>query len=631
MLPLEVLIEKAQTLNKGKKYSEVIDLLPDEVLETYQSADLYAEKAQAFYRTEKKDFCSESLEKALKIDVNNAKANTYKGNIYVELKQYDKAIESFKKAIKTDSQYAIPYHGLGIIFRNLKEYDKAIENYNIAIEIDAKFAHPYNGLGNVYIDLKKYDKAIESFNKAIEIDPKFITSYNNLGNLYLDIKKYDKAIETFNKAVNLDPKFVNSYNGLGNVYLNLKNYDKAIESFNKAIGINPTFVTSYNGLGNVYYQLNEFNKAIDIYAKSIDIDIEYASPFYNRAMCNNILKNYQKALIDYEKYIELTQNNPDYFTSAAQSKIIELKKIIKSTEYNSISELVKKIKTLLLFRDDCVTHYTSLSVAKALILDKSKFRLSEGAFLNDTSEGRELFKFLPSIDSTSKKKNDTFALPFVQKPFFGSFVSEIKHDDLTLWRMYGKENKDEARGCAITLDKGKLLENLKESLINDGKTEITEKMDEEFCFYRVAYRKDGHEEFLIIPGASVEDQKSLNDHMLDLANKVKIFRSKRRKSPDIQNVLELLNSIAYLFKSAEYQYEHELRLVVEGNVFKKIINSDSNQLRVYIELVPICPFISKITLGPKVERAEEWAAAFYYSLDERGYHPEILISHLPFK
>jgi hypothetical protein len=39
----------------------------------------------------------------------------------------------------------------------------------------------------------------------------------------------------------------------------------------------------------------------------------------------------------------------------------------------------------------------------------------------------------------------------------------------------------------------------------------------------------------------------------------------------------------------------------------------------------------KITLGTKVHRAEEWASAFYYKLDAEGHHPEIMISHLPFK
>lgn len=631
MLPLDELIEKAQTLNKGKKYFEVIDLLQDEVLETYQNADLYAEKAQAFYRTEKKDFCSEFLEKALKIDINNAKANTYKGNIYLELKQYDKAIESFKKAIKTDSQYAIPYHGLGIIFRNLKEYDKAIENYNIAIEIDAKFAHPYNGLGNVYIDLKKYDKAIESFNKAIEIDPKFITSFNNLGNLYLDLKKYDKAIETYDKAINIDPEYANSYSGLGYVYLNLQNYEKAIELFNKAIETDSKYVTAYNGLGNVYYQIEEFKKAIEIFSQSIDIDIEYASPFFNRAMCYYNLKNYPKALEDYEKYIKLTQINPDYFTSIAQSKIAELKKIIKSKEYDNVNELVTKIKGLLQFTDERVTHYTSLSVAKALILNKSKFRLSEGVFLNDTSEGRELFRFLPDFDLAPINTNDTLALPFTQKPFIGSFVTEINHDDLTLWRMYGKENKEEAKGSAITVDRAEFLGNLKDSLMNDAETDMFKKTDQEFSFFRVAYRTQDPLKPFIIP-SSKDQEDTLNTYLFELQNVVRDFKFKKDKNlSEIQDILELVNSIAYLFKSAEYQYENELRLVIQGVGFEKIINTESTIPRVYIDLVPICPVIRKITIGPKVERAEEWAAAFYYNLDKQNLHPEILISHLPFK
>lgn len=286
------------------------------------------------------------------------------------------------------------------------------------------------------------------------------------------------------------------------------------------------------------------------------------------------------------------------------------------------------IKVLLLFQDTCVTHYTGLSVAKVLILDKSKFRLSEGAFLNDTSEGQELFKYLPDIRK-STPKNETVACPFINKPFIGSFVSEKKLDDLTLWRMYGKENKDEARGCALTLDKDKLLESLKESLIADGKTDKSEIKDGEFNFYRIAYRKEGQEGIFIIPGATPEVEDSLNNYMNDLKLRVETFLEKRTETSDIQNLLELLNTIAYLFKSAEYQYEHELRLVIEGVGFEKVI--DSSLLRVYIELVPICPFIRKITLGPKIERADEWAAAFYYSLDKQDFHPEILISHLPFK
>ena len=105
----------------------------------------------------------------------------------------------------------------------------------------------------------------------------------------------------------------------------------------------------------------------------------------------------------------------------------------------------------------------------------------------------------------------------------------------------------------------------------------------------------------------------------------------RTSTSDLKNLLELLNEITYLFKSAEYQYEHEIRLVISGVGFKKQIQKESAPPRVYIELVPINPVIKKITIGPKVEKSDEWASALYYTLEEKELFPSILISHLPFK
>ncbi len=562
MKRIEELLKKAEYLNEEGEYQKVIELLSDDKLETFNSADLYTEKAFAFFRLKEFEFSNEAAERAIAINPKHAKSILNKGNSYFELKEYDKAIECYIKATEIDPKYVYAYYGLGRTYRALKEHDKAIKCHIKAIEIDPKYAYPYNGLGSIYTELKEHDKAVEFYNKAIELDPKFMYSFYNLGINYSELKEFDKSIECYKKAIELDPQYVNSYYGLGFTYSEHKEYDKA--------------------------------------------------------------------LTYYEKYVELTKNIPDYYTSVAKSRITELKKVKDSTEFSHIRELVNKIKDLLLFEKGCITHYTSLSVAKALILDGSDFRLSEGAFLNDTSEGRELFKFL-YFHSPSKKVDDTVAELFTQKPFIGSFVAEIKHDDLTLWRMYGKEDKVEAKGCAITIDMKKLQENLKDKMIIEKKTSLSSKTDEEFSFYRVAYREHGEQDKFIVPGAN-EKEKVLNKYMNDLSTKVKRFSSKKKKkTSDTQNLVELLNEIAYLIKSTEYQHENELRLVVKGIGFKKNIDSISNPPRVYIELVTVRSLIEKITLGPKVERADEWAAAFYYSLNNEDYQPDIHISQLPYK
>lgn len=487
--------------------------------------------------------------------------------------------------------------------------------------------------GRAYYYNKDYNNAIESFVQAIKIDSNFPYAYNALGSTYNSQRNYAKSIENFNRAIEIDPSFFKPYNGLGNAFTGLGNYEKAIQYFSKAIELDPNSAFGYNGLGNAYYYLKNYEKAIENYNKAIEIDLFLALPHIGKAFVYQSTDKDEKAIDEYNKYIELNQNSSDYFTSLAKEKIRELEKSIKSRDYGAVSEIVKKIKDLLLFKDQWVTHYTSLSVTKILILkEDSLFRLSEGAFLNDTSEGRELFDFLPPFLITSVRSNSTEAKAFVSKPFIGSFVAQNKHDDLTLWRMYGKEDKEEARGCAITIERENLLENLKNALIPDDKDNSPGKIDEEFNFYRVAYRKQDYDDggCFVVPGAPDKEQ-ALNSLMTDLLNKVKVFLKKNTDSVDTQNTIELLNRIAFLFKSFEYQYEHELRLVVKGTGFKKNVDANFDPPRVYINLVSVRPLIKRITLGPKVERAEEWACAFYYSLDKEDLHPEILISHLPFK
>lgn len=713
----EGLLQQIQELNNQEKYQVVIDLLPDSKLEEYQDADLYAEAAQAYWRLDKKEFCKIATEKALALNSKHAKAYNYKGNLLSAEKEFDKAIEAYNKAIENNLKYANPYHGLGIIYRSLKRYDKAIDEYNKALEIDPKFVLAYNGLGIIYYESKQYEKAIAVFNKAIEIDPVFTYPYNWLGNVYNNLKEYDKAIEYFLKNIGLDPKAKYPYNGLGNAYNSLKQYDKAFEEYNKAIELDPEEPYPYNGLGNVYNNLQQYDKSIEYYNKSIELDPKfaiahrnlglvfnklsryneaitaftnalkedetYAEAYYSRATTFYKNGQYEKALPDFIKYTELKKGDSDYSFTYSKEKIAEIEGILKDLPFKEISKTISGIKNLLQFTDGSITHYTSLTTLKILVLDKqkkvktsykqehniyakqdettlqpNKFRLSEGAYLNDPSEGQVLFDFL--YDEIISNVQNRYRIPtlFAQKPFIGSFVAEQKHDDLTLWRMYGKEGKEEACGCAITLHKDEFIKLVTTSIVGEKDDKQTT-VDNEFSFFRVAYltfdENNKNAATCELPVKNSTNKKendnevtTLNGYIATLKTQVTAYieeANKKRESTvenikqkgleDLKNLTEKLNTIAYLFKGIAYQYEHEVRLVLSGTAIPKIINTDGPRPKVQIELAPINPAIKKITLGPKVERPDEWASALYYALDkdlpDKKDKAEILISHLPYK
>lgn len=571
----EELLKKAQQLIKEKKFQEAVDHLPDETIEAAEPeslrADLYAEKAKAFYKIEKYDLSKEGAEKALTINPEQVKALTAMGMYYNKSNEYDKSIEYFNKANKIAPENHLPHSLLGLIYYNQKQYNKTIEH----------------------------------FETARKLAPENIATYTNLGLVYSEIRKYDKAIDLCQEAIKIDHTNPSIYFSLGLIYQTQKEYYEAIENYEKVIDLDPEYTKAYYTLGLVYYKQGRYSKSL----------------------------NY------YEKYIHLTEKDPTFYTKIVQDKVKEIHEH-QQTGSDEIAALVTQIKDLLEYNDGGVTHYTSLSAARALLLEASPMRLSEGAFLNDTSEGKELLEFL-SIEPERPAKGAQ-AEPFARKPFIGSFVPGDKHDNLTLWRMYGKENKEEAMGCSITINAKRLIDAIEKKLLPEEsfpeeKTSINP-LRENFQFYRVAYREaktdqsENETNTFKIPGASKEEEKKLNEQMKQLKEKIKEFE-KKKKISITQNptAMKWINEIAYLFKSEAYQHEHELRLIIDGVGFDKVIEGDASPPRVYIELVSLRPLAEKITIGPKVSRSDEWASAFYYSLREDDLEPPILISRLPYK
>ncbi|MBK9013609.1 MAG: tetratricopeptide repeat protein [Saprospiraceae bacterium] len=254
-------------------------------------------------------------------------------------------------------------------------------------------------------------------------------------------------------------------------------------------------------MGNVNFELEDYDKAIEYYQKAIAADPNYDPSYYSIGHVYKNTGKYKEALQAFETYIALTINNPDNFTLWAKEQVEEIKKIRQKGVYPKLRKIVDEIKSLLLSKETCITHYTSLSTAKSLISEGSPFRLSEGAFLNDTSEGRNLNEYL-EFQNTASESNGTLAELFSRRPFIGSFVKEKQDNNLTLWRMYGKESKEEAKGCAITVEVEKLKTLLQETTTkskSDG-GDIATNTGEIFEFYKVAYRKKEDDKF-VLPGA----------------------------------------------------------------------------------------------------------------------------------
>ena len=88
------------------------------LLEKLNSAELYTEKARAYFGLKKFDECLNLSDKAISIDQGNPNAHNYRGNAWYGKKEYDKAAEDYTKAIQLNPDYVfhtvtVEMHGMG--------------------------------------------------------------------------------------------------------------------------------------------------------------------------------------------------------------------------------------------------------------------------------------------------------------------------------------------------------------------------------------------------------------------------------------------------------------------------------------------------------------------------------------
>ena len=107
------------------------------------------------------------------------------------------------------------------------------------------------------------------------------------------------------------------------------------------------------------------------------------------------------------------------------------------------------------------------------------------------------------------------------------------------------------------------------------------------------------------------------------------LRDKYQKQDDfyreIENsIFKRLSTISYLFKSADYNYEHEVRVITyiprnSDNIkFRGIDEPNLPCKQFYIESYnDILPHIKKIYLGPKVEHYQRWSLYLDYEIRQR--------------
>ena len=288
----------------------------------------------------------------------NILTDSEKFRIYIDLgylceymgSMEEKAISYLEKAIKVNSENADTYYRLSVIYSLNKMNQKALESIKIACKISNEEKYNY-GYALILIQNKKYEKAIKILNILLEKDSKNIKYhfYRVLCEIYLG----NKNIENIKRLLEKIKEFE---------ILEEKNYQKYI----KWVTYKGFDIIGVEEIGDLFYLCDDYEKYCK-YADNSNFYLEANSiaPYlYSLKQLgkfekiNKIVKKAEKEIL---QNIEEIKNDEEYQKNMIEEEILEIikneKKRLKNI--NLVSEKIlntdfkPKMEIFMFFENEC--------------------------------------------------------------------------------------------------------------------------------------------------------------------------------------------------------------------------------------------------------------------------------------
>ena len=459
--------------------------------------------------------------------------------------------------------------------------------------VPSKVADAHYRLGLLFVFDSDYRSALSYFQTCLRIQRSAL-AHEAMGTAHNALGEHTHSGWHYEQALSLGGDETHCYIGMGRALLEMGKIEEAIECFAKAATSNGA-PEAFLWKGNAYRRAGETGKAVDSYLAGLAIHEE------NADLCQALAETHLEdktdpaaAVVWFDRMYELPkiEQAKDLCRTRMPFAAYFCERYPKVSTRTPVFQalcglrraVVEVKEKLYCDADGAAIHYTSLDTAKALVVEKSPLRAFRADRMNDPSEG-EILRIMLGADLVSEllELDDMEELPsafitsFVFRPEVDP-VGTTADDDLLHWRLYGKANGVEGGGACVAYPSRlfwpKWDTHESASLYHAGGLlaapsilrQLTRWQSVAPRLYGVSY-EGGHAEKLIV----------------DVRRQVKRMRElKRAVATDEERtviskcVKVLLEEIRFLFKSRDFEYEKEARVVVMVWPDERGIETQSN-------------------------------------------------------
>jgi tetratricopeptide (TPR) repeat protein len=264
-----------------QQYTRDIDREP-------QNANHYLARAACLLNVLQKERALADVERALKLNPNNALALQLRGEIYSIDKNFIAALDSFAHAQEINQNWAIPYFDRGSVFLEKKEYQLALEQFDKAILLLSQFSLFYLIRSIVHFKLGNLDAAHKDQDAAVSLADKDSLVMTDL-NMTIYEGYLDWAEDFYARILIKQPRSWAAYQGRADAYRINDQHDKAVANYTRALEINPREPRLYLGRGKSYQTMNQPDRAAADFHQALSL----TDKLHLKHQAEELLKNIQ--------------------------------------------------------------------------------------------------------------------------------------------------------------------------------------------------------------------------------------------------------------------------------------------------------------------------------------------------
>jgi tetratricopeptide (TPR) repeat protein/V8-like Glu-specific endopeptidase len=402
-----------------------------------------------------------AIDKAIRLDAQEAYLHDIKGDILTKLKRFPAAISSYNKAIElSPNPYfyydrGIAYYQSGNKQRGISDFKETfkrnpnaaqlymttvtdlytvedpiiIDILNAIIALRPQLVEAYVMRGNAYRLFYQNSLSKLDYQKAKQLlasgKAEFIYSQNEqaqakhnqfmLAVIYTSLKEYPQALAIYDRAIVSDPKNPRNYLNRGSLLAKINRYPAALADYNRAISIAPDNAAYYASRSSIYEKLNrkpevlaDISRQIEILTRSDDSK-SLASAYSNRALKYFIAGNYAPALIDCNRAIDLNRT---------YSFAYHLRAGIYSRVGNNLVAIANETKYIELLEAEINPNFENAAIFYLIpaYAERGNYYQAIGKVAEAQADWQKSLKFdLPKIDDRDKQISAYIARSWVNQ------------------------------------------------------------------------------------------------------------------------------------------------------------------------------------------------------------------------